>query len=222
MHSGFYIFSMLASACSIYAFVCFVRVMLSWFPGAQYSKAGQFLISVCDPYLNLFRRFKFLRIGMIDLSAAVGICVLYAASAVFRNFVYTGHVSLTGFLIVIISMLWRLVFDIFVFLWVLLVIRLVFMLLHKDNTPVFYQIDSSLSRFVFKISGIFRGGRPTSLKTALIISIIFLAAVFVAANYLVGLLIAFLESAGGLSFRGRVNPASGPVTSTPAASFEGV
>ena len=32
--------------------ICFVRIMLSWFPGAQYSPVGRFLSSLCDPYLN--------------------------------------------------------------------------------------------------------------------------------------------------------------------------
>ncbi len=162
-------------------------------------------------FLCFIKRFRFLRLGVADFSAAVGICVLYAISAVLRNMMYTGHFSLIGILITIISMAWRLVFDIFVFVWIILIVRLVFMLLRKDHSPVFYQIDSSLSRFVFKISGIFRGGRPTSLKTALVITIIFLLAAFFVCNQLIGLLIGLLESAGGLSFRRGVYPTSGSV-----------
>lgn len=39
----------------IYYLAIFVYVLLSWFPGAYQTKLGQFLIRICEPYLNMFR-----------------------------------------------------------------------------------------------------------------------------------------------------------------------
>ena len=64
-----YIFSVLASVVSIYTLLCFVRVMLSWFPGAEYSKFGRVLCQMCDPYLDIFRRFRFLPVSMSESSS---------------------------------------------------------------------------------------------------------------------------------------------------------
>ena len=72
------LFQLLASVISFYTMVCFVRILLTWIPSAQYSKFGRILASICDPYLNLFRGLRFLRVGMFDLSPAVALCLLIA------------------------------------------------------------------------------------------------------------------------------------------------
>ena len=46
-----------------YLFLCFIRILLSWVPSAAYSSFGKVLSSICDPYLNWFRRFKFIHCG---------------------------------------------------------------------------------------------------------------------------------------------------------------
>ena len=79
------IFSILASVVSIYTLLCFVRVMLSWFPGAEYSRFGQVLCQMCDPYLNIFRRFRFLRFSSFDFTPAIALCVLMALQAFFTS-----------------------------------------------------------------------------------------------------------------------------------------
>ncbi|WP_407424994.1 YggT family protein, partial [Treponema sp.] len=72
------LFSILTSVVLIYTILCFIRVMLSWFPGVEYSRFGAVLSQICDPYLNIFRRFRFLRFSAFDFTPAIALCVLMA------------------------------------------------------------------------------------------------------------------------------------------------
>ena len=76
------IFSSLATVVSIYSSLCLVRIFLTWIPQANYSKFGQFMSAICDPYLNIFSRVRFLRIGMIDFSPILAFALLSALASV--------------------------------------------------------------------------------------------------------------------------------------------
>jgi len=51
---------------------------MSWFPGARESSIGQILGKVCEPYLEVFRKF-IPPLGMFDFSPIVGILALQFA-----------------------------------------------------------------------------------------------------------------------------------------------
>lgn len=63
---------------SLYNTAIIVYILMSWFPGARESVVGQFLHSICEPYLSIFRS-RFTRIGMFDFSPIIAIFVLYLA-----------------------------------------------------------------------------------------------------------------------------------------------
>jgi YggT family protein len=51
---------------------------MSWFPGARQSAFGEMLGRICEPYLDVFRRF-IPPLGMIDLSPLIALIVLNLA-----------------------------------------------------------------------------------------------------------------------------------------------
>lgn len=55
-----------SSIISGYMLLIFIRVLLTWFSGSSFGKAEELLGTVTDPYLNLFKKLPFLRMGMID------------------------------------------------------------------------------------------------------------------------------------------------------------
>lgn len=59
----------------VYMILIFIRIVGSWLPEFQRTKAFQFVSFYTDPYLNLFRRFL-PPIGMIDLSPMIAILCL--------------------------------------------------------------------------------------------------------------------------------------------------
>lgn len=189
------IFSLLSAVLSLYMILCFVRIILSWFPQAQYSPVGRFFCAVCDPYLNLFRPLR-LRFGAFDFSPAVALCILIALSSVCANLARGGRISVGGILALLLSMAWSVVSSVLGFLIVLLIVRLVVLLLQRGYTSygtLWDQFDRSLSPIVFRITALFTRGAPTPYKTALVISILTLVAVYFAGRYAIGVLAYLLQ-----------------------------
>ena len=73
----YHILRIISGALYVYTILCFIRIIFTWFPQAQYSMPGRILSTLCDPYLNFFRRFRILRIGMLDLEALVSHVLIF-------------------------------------------------------------------------------------------------------------------------------------------------
>jgi len=65
----------LAKAVSVYLFVLFIRVLVSWFPNMAGNPVIGGVASITDPYLNIFRG-VIPPIGGIDLSALLAFFAL--------------------------------------------------------------------------------------------------------------------------------------------------
>ena len=167
------LFLTIANVISLYALLCTIRVLLTWFPRAQHTPFGRILASLCDPYLNIFRRLRFLRISMFDLSPAVALCVLIALSHIMGSLAAARSFTLGRLLATVLYLFQSIVVSIFGFLILLLVIRLVVLLLGKDRYGSLWDsLDHSLSPIVFRMTALFTRRKPTSYKTALIVAIV--------------------------------------------------
>ena len=69
---------LIVSLSDVYSMLIFVYVMLSWFPTDRGILAGinTVLGKICDPYLNLFKKFIPPIGGMVDVSPIVALLVL--------------------------------------------------------------------------------------------------------------------------------------------------
>jgi YggT family protein len=66
----------LASFINIYLLLIFVRILLSWFPTADWAnQTMSFLAPITDPYLNIFRSF-IPPLGGMDISPILAIIIL--------------------------------------------------------------------------------------------------------------------------------------------------
>lgn len=186
------LFLIIAQVISLYTLLCTIRVLLTWFPRAQYTAFGRILASLCDPYLNLFRRLRFLRISMFDLSPAVALCMLIAVSHILGNFAAARSFTLGGLLADMLYLLQSIAFSILGFLILLLVIRLVVLLLGKDRYGSLWDsLDHSLSPIVFRMTAPFTRCRPTSYKTALIAAIAAGVVLMIMLRVVIAMLIVF-------------------------------
>lgn len=111
----------------------FIRVLLTWFSRGTLGKAEEFLERVTDPYLNYFRRFSFLRIGMIDMSPVAGIIVLVVVLNMLNTILAYGKITVGITLSIILAALWSAVSFLLTLYIVLIAIRL-FMELFQPNT----------------------------------------------------------------------------------------
>lgn len=72
------IFGIIHSVFNVYFYALLIYIFMSWIPGARESQIGQFLGSICEPYLEQFRKF-IPPIGMFDFSPIVALFVLQLA-----------------------------------------------------------------------------------------------------------------------------------------------
>ena len=75
------LFNIIATLMQIYSYALIVYILMSWFPNARDTSIGRLLGSICEPYLEVFRRF-IPPVGMMDFSPIVAFLVL--------NFARTG------------------------------------------------------------------------------------------------------------------------------------
>lgn len=185
-----YIFSLAASVIQVYSVLCFVRIVLTWIPGASYTAAGRFLSAICDPFLNIFRGIRWMQLGGLDFSPAVAIGLLYAVRSILLGIMRTGRLYIGGILATIIGMLWSIVSSLITFLLILLAIRLIAILCQKRGgyTSSFWaQMDYVLEPLVDKLCSPFSRGllsrssfqRPT-YKTRILLAMLLLAALWLA------------------------------------------
>lgn len=73
------LFNVIMYLIQIYSWALIIYILMSWFPSARESSIGQFLGRICEPYLEVFRRF-IPPIGMMDFSPLVAFFVLRFAS----------------------------------------------------------------------------------------------------------------------------------------------
>lgn len=188
------LFKLLSGIVSIYTLICLVRVFLTWIPNANFSPFGQFLSKICDPYLNIFKKIRFLQIGYFDLSAAVGLCVLWGISSILGSLA-TGNAITLGFVLaILVSMLWNIISSILAFFSIFLVIRLIVLLVSKSTYGTIWDtIDRTISPILFKMTAIFYKGRSVSFKGSLIIALIeCILLYFIGNSLIIGTLIPIL------------------------------
>ena len=194
MQAVSFILNILISALNIYSLLCMIRIILTWIPGISYSPFARFLSQLCDPYLNLFRGIRWLRMGSFDFSPAIAMVVLQVAANLLSNIGRMSRLSVGVLLATLLSLAWSIASSIINFIIILLVVRLLILLIGKQDynstNPFLNQIDSSLNPLMYRISRTFSGGRPISFKAGLIISAVSLFVVQAAG----GILIFYLEN----------------------------
>ncbi len=73
------VFGLLLKVIQFYSYALIIYILMSWFPGARESSIGQILGKVCEPYLEVFRKF-IPPLGMFDFSPIVAILTLQFAT----------------------------------------------------------------------------------------------------------------------------------------------
>ena len=167
----------LAAALSLYTLLCFIYILMSWFPGAKFTKFGHFMSSVCEPYMGLFRKMSFLRIGNIDFSPIVSLGILSLASAILGGIQHTGRIFLGGILGTILSSLWGIASSIAGIFTLLIFIRWLVLLINKGRTSYdsgWNQVDMLLNKFTYKVAGTFTKSSMSYQRSLLISWISFL------------------------------------------------
>ena len=185
------ILSILAGALSLYTLFCFIYILMSWFPGAKFTKFGHFMTSICEPYMGLFKKLSFLRIGNFDFSPIVSLGLLSLASAILAGIQRTGTIFFGGILGTIINSLWGIASSIIGIFTLLIFVRWIVLLINKGRTAYesgWNQVDMLLNKMTYKIAGTFTK-KSMSYQTSLLLSWIILLVALGVGHFLILILV---------------------------------
>jgi len=171
--------SFLSLLLSIYMLIILFRIILTWFPGFGNNGIIDFLSSITDPYLNWFRRFSFLRLGFLDLSPIVALGILSLMNRILGMLASFGRISLGIVLALALQAVWGAVSFILGFLILILILRLIAFLFSQSGANPFWNVIETISRPVlYRINRVFFRGRIVKHITALLVSIVSLAIIY--------------------------------------------
>ena len=185
------ILSILAGVLSLYTLLCFIYILMSWFPGAKFTKLGHFMTSICEPYMGLFKKLSFLRIGNFDFSPIVSLGLLSLASAILAGIQRTGTIFFGGILGTIINSLWGIASSIIGIFTLLIFVRWIVLLINKGRTAYesgWNQVDMLLNKMTYKIAGTFTK-KSMSYQTSLLLSWIILLVALGVGHFLILILV---------------------------------
>lgn len=182
-----------SSLLSVYSFVCLLRILMTWIPQLENSQAGHFIKSICDPYLNWFRRFSFTRVGLVDFSPILALGVLSVASMAFSTFAATGRITVGIILAGLLQVIWSFI-SFFMNIFILfLVIRLIYDLFNRYGFSQFWtMLDRFLNPPISYVTRLFGRGRTLSYRFSLILTLCVMVALRVGLSYGVAFLRTFL------------------------------
>ncbi|MDR1505903.1 MAG: YggT family protein [Treponema sp.] len=166
-----YLASILTGVISIYMFLIFIRILLSWFSGADFGGPLVFLYYICDPYLNWWRRFKIFRNSPIDFSPLLALGFL----SLLRGIVTIGAIqgiSLALILTLVINSLWTVISWVCFFFIAVLVLRLIAFLGNFNiYSPFWHLVDLVSQPVLYRICRILFPSRIVSYVVRIVASI---------------------------------------------------
>jgi YggT family protein len=181
----FYLMSILAGIISVYMILLFIRILLTWFPGADFGRPYAFLCSICDPYLNWFRRFRIFRNSPIDFTPVIALVFLSLLNNVLVSWGRMGRFSIGILLVMLLHALWSVVLWVLGFFIVILILRMIAFLGNSNIYSPFWRfVDFIAQPVMYRISRIFFPNRIVGYLFRIIFSIAILAAL-IALSYVI-------------------------------------
>ncbi|MDR2110443.1 MAG: YggT family protein [Spirochaetaceae bacterium] len=185
--------NVLSGIISVYMILIFIKIILTWFTGMNYGRGYEALSRLTDPYLQWFRRFRFLRFAALDLSPIAAIMVLSLANNIFTILGRYGRIGLGIILAMILSSLWSVLSLILGFCILVLVLRLIAYLTGRNVYGTFWRIIDILAQPVlYRINRIVFRNRIVNYFTSLISSIVILLVFMILCGQLAGRAVVFL------------------------------
>ena len=177
---------------SVFMILIIVRIILTWFRGSV--RIPDFLLNITDPYLNWFRRLRFLRFGHMDFSPIAAIAVLSIINQIVSILARQGNIRLGIILALFLQIIWSIVSFFLIFMIIILVLRLIAYLSSQNTYGFFWgTIDRISQPILFRISQTLFRGRIINYRASLIFSIIIMAAIYLAFYTLFMVLRVFLS-----------------------------
>jgi YggT family protein len=186
--------NMLSSIIGIYWILILIRIVLTWFPGAHYGRPMELLCSITDIYLRWFRRFAWLRIGLLDLSPLAALAVLSLAQTFCATLAWYGAIRLGMILGMLLSSLWSAVSLLLGICIVILVLRFIAYVTNRNIHGSFWGIIHTISQpILYRMNRLWFRGRLVHYRTGILTAIGVLGALMIGMKFLVATVVSLLR-----------------------------
>jgi len=187
------VMNIISALLSTYMILIIIRIFLTWFKGNTQSKAVTLLKAIVDPYLDIFRKIEWLRVGAMDFSPIVAMIILGLFVQITSTIAQQGTFTAIDLVLYLVISLWSFVSFILDILVIMIVVRLISKLISNKSHQIWFIVDNILNKVMSKILGIFTS-KPVPFKMALIICGASLFALRMGLYYGIGFLMAFLNN----------------------------
>jgi len=179
----------------IYLFLLSLRVILSWFSAPAYGRAWDLLGRITDPYLDLFRRMKFLKKGLFDFTPVAAVLVLVVVMDVVSQLLYSGRVTLGFFLASLLSAVWSGARFLVLLFLVVGIIRMLPVFFHGIPGATIWKVaDLILQPVMLIVARLFKPGPRSSQTQFLLLTVGFLFVVWLLGELAVRQLSSLLQA----------------------------
>jgi YggT family protein len=144
------VFNLLSVVIMVYMLLILIRILATWYSGASMPPIISFIGKITDPYLNLFRSWKFLRVQFIDLSPLVAIAILFILYYITNNIAISQSIWFGLVLYITIQVLGMTIQSVFIMFGLLAVIRLIGIIAKASSVQrAWYTLDHILQPLVY-------------------------------------------------------------------------
>ena len=156
----------------VYVLVLSVRIVMGWFAPQALGRAWELLRAVTDPYLDLFRRIRFLRGGMFDFSPIAAVLVLVLAADLIGQLVNWGRITVGFFLASAFAAAWSGArFLLLLFLIVGLVRMIPLLFRSSAGAGIWRVVDLIMQPLVAWVMRVFNLGRRMGYTQHLLLTV---------------------------------------------------
>lgn len=156
----------------VYVLVLSVRIVMGWFAPQALGRAWELLRAVTDPYLDLFRRIRFLRGGMFDFSPIAAVLVLVLAADLIGQLVNWGRITVGFFLASAFAAAWsgaRFLLLLFLIVGLIRMIPLLFR--SSAGAGIWRVVDLIIQPVVAWVMRVFNLGRRMGYTQHLLLTV---------------------------------------------------
>lgn len=178
----------------VYLLLLVVRIVLTWVSMDHGHQAVRVLQTITDPYLNWFRRFRFLVVGNLDFSPVAALLVINFLADLTRRVAMEGQVSVGIGLSILVQLLWGSVAFFLLLLGVLALVRYLGIQFQWGGPLLWSALDSILQPVAYALGRILRPGTFLAYTTTLILLGVLSLTVWLLGNLAFGLLAGLLHT----------------------------
>ena len=178
-----------------YLLLITLRILASWASISNTGPIFNFLKQVTEPYLQVFSRFRFLRIGFLDFSTIVAIYILFAIDQTLLEVAKQEQITAGIFLSESLKAIWRITRAGLMLFLIACIGRFLIMKANGTSQTPIANLAGSLSGVIVRIvSHYIRLGKNATESSYLLLSIFILVLMRILGNFVVGYLASFLKS----------------------------